>query len=259
MKNSIRIVGVITALLLVSMSTQASLLRNSAPGDTVTYTAITEGLNTVGGGTLTGSYGIPGISGDELVFSSVNLESQAFGGNYSRGDAQLDFFAEAHEGFHIDRIQIGESGESDFDELVIPSGGGATTRTEASATLQVDILEVDGVPYAGPNSSTGGTFASFSLPVDGLGLLFWGGALSIDVEQMLIDSGYEFEFGATKVEVTVDNLLYAYSEANTLATIKKKGADALLITAVSIPEPASAVLLVGMTSGLIFVRRRFIV
>ncbi len=73
MKNLIRSVGVITALLLVSMSTQAGLLRNSAPGDTVTYTAINEGLTTVGGGTLTGSYGTPGINGDELVFSSVNI------------------------------------------------------------------------------------------------------------------------------------------------------------------------------------------
>lgn len=258
MKNVNRIIGVSLLTALVSVSAQAGLLRNSAPGDTVTYTAITEGLTTVGGGTLTGSYGTPGINGDQLVFSSVNIESQAFGGNFSRGDAQLDFFVEAHSGYGIDKVQIGERGESDIDELVIPSGGGATTRTEASATLQVDILEVDGNPYYGPDGSTGGTFASFSLPVDGTALYLWNGGLEIDVEQILIDGGYEFVFGATKLEVTLDNLLYAYSEANTLATIKKKGADALSITAYSIPEPASAVLLVGMSSGLMFVRRRFI-
>lgn len=190
--------------------------------------------------------------------AALTLESQAFGGNFSRGDAQLDFFVEAHSGFSIDKVQIYESGESDFDELVVPSGGTATTRTEASATIQIDILEVDGNTYSGPNGSIGGTFASFSLPLDGLGLLLWNGGLEIDVQQILIDNDYDFEFGATKIEVTVDNLLYAYSEANTLATIKKKGADALSITAVSIPEPASAVMLIGTASGLIFVRRRFI-
>lgn len=261
MKKSIRNVGVITALLLVSMSTQAGLLRNSAPGDTVTYTAITETLSdsSLGAGSFTGSYGTPGINGNELVFSAVNIESQSFGGGFTRGDAQLDFFVESTvSGFSIDKIQIGEAGESDFDELVIPSGGTATTRTEASATLKVDIWEVDGNPYSGPDGQIGATFASYSFPVDGTGLHLWNGGLEIDVEQLLVDSGYEFVFGATKIEVTVDNLLYAYSEAGTLSTIKKKGADALSITTYTIPEPASAVLLVGMTSGLVFVRRRLI-
>lgn len=257
MKTMNRIVGVALFAALVSVSSQAGLLRNSAPGDTVTYTAITEGLTSLGAGSFTGSYGTPGISGNDLVFSAVNIEAAAFGGNFVRGDAQLDFFAEAHSGFHIDKVQIGESGDGELAELVVPSGGTATTRAEAKATLIVDILEVDGAPYSGADGTDSGTFASFSMPVD-IGVFTWGGSLEVDLDQLLIDAGYSYDFGATKIEVTVDNLLSAYSEADTLSVIKKKGADALTITAVSIPEPASAVLLVGMTSGLMFVRRRII-
>jgi hypothetical protein len=257
MKNSIRIVGVITALLLVSMSTQAGLLRNSAPGDTVTYTAITEGLTQLGGGSFVGSYGTPGINGDELEFTDVDIEASAFSGDFVRGDARLDFFAEAHDGYHIGNVQIGESGDGTLGELVVPSGGTATTYATATATLIVDILEVDGISYSGLDGTDSGTFASFSMPLD-LGVFTWGGGLEIDVEQMLIDAEYNYEFGATKIGITVDNILTANSEATTYSVIKKKGADALSITAVSVPEPASAVLLVGMTSGLMFVRRRLI-
>ena len=72
MKTSIRNVGVITALLLVSMSTQADVLRAALPGYTVTYNDITETLSDVssGAGSFIGTYGNPGINGDQMVFSA---------------------------------------------------------------------------------------------------------------------------------------------------------------------------------------------
>ncbi len=256
MKNSIRNVGVITALLLVSMSTQAGLLRNSAPGDTVTYTAITEDIS--GYGTFGGTYGTPTINGDLLDFNPLGLQAQATGGADSENDAELRFGVEAHQGYHISDIQFGEAGESRLRDP--GSVGTVSTFTEVTATFFVDILELDHGATALPGSVDDQYiryFAYFDI-TGGLGINLWDGNIDIDIDQILLDNEVNYEFGATEVHITLDNIMYAASEVGTTATIKKKDADGFTITAVSVPEPASVVLLLGTTSGLVFIRRRII-
>ena len=164
MKNSIRIVGAITALLLVSMSAQAALLSPSIAGSTVTYTDIREELTGTGDGSFTGSYNTPTIpaGSDQLVFGDVDLQSSGSDGTDMRGDADLRFYARALGGFGIDEVVIGEGGDSDLDDLT--SVGTLDTSTSAEVSLIVTILEVDNAPYFGAPGGDTAFLASFSVP-----------------------------------------------------------------------------------------------
>ena len=263
MKNSIRNVGVITALLLVSMSVQAGLLTNSISGTTVTYSNVSEDIQAQSFATgglyepSTGTYGTPTVSGNLMDFNPSNLVASAVNGEYMIKDAELSFEAKAAEGFHIPDLVFSEAGDSILNE--INATASAFTSTKIEFTYFIDIIEVDGVPFTGSltNYSGSASFASFEAPGD-LGVSNWFGGITIDIEKILIDSGVDYRFGATEIGVVIDNLMFANSQVGTGATIKKKDADGFAVTAVSIPEPASAVLMVGMTSGLMFVRRRFI-
>ena len=246
------------------MNAQAGLLTNSISGTTVTYNNVSEDITAATLATFgafepsTGTYGQPSVSGNQLDFNPTGLVAGGANGDFMIKDAELTFEAKADEGFHIPDLVFSEAGDTILNEIVL---GSATpnTRTSVEFTYFIDIIEVDQIPFTGTLSNYSGTasFAFFQAPGD-LGTTNWTGTANIDIEQILIDSGISYTFGATEVGVKIDNILYAYSENGTIASIKKKDADGFAVTAVSIPEPASAVLLVGMTSGLMFVRRRLI-
>jgi hypothetical protein len=97
----------------------------------------------------------------------------------------------------------------------------------------------------------------FGLGTDGGGgPLFnsqWSGMLLVDIDQALVSAGVNFELGATRVNVDLDNTLVALSQAGTSSLIAKK--DHMIITT-NIPEPASwGLVMVGMFAGAMGRRR----
>ena len=132
-----------------------------------------------------------------------------------------------------------------------------------TATIFVDILEVDGAAVGGVVNGTfvmtfseGGDWllsTDFDTAIPKHAFGDWTGALSIDIAQMLLDNSIAFADGATKLSITLDNRLTAVSAEGTTAFIAKKDFDGLTITAM--PEPGLA-WLVGLGLAGLLVRRR---
>ena len=99
----------------------------------------------------------------------------------------------------------------------------------------------------------------WSLNDDGDGFTFnteFSGQLLVDVGQELTDAGINFTFGATKLNVALDNTLTAIAQANGYtAFIAKKDFDGLTVTS-NIPEPTRLVLVGVLAMTAAAVRRR---
>ncbi|MGI9457838.1 MAG: PEP-CTERM sorting domain-containing protein [Aeoliella sp.] len=76
----------------------------------------------------------------------------------------------------------------------------------------------------------------------------WSLSLDYDVNAALIDAGVDFDFGATKLEIAIDNTLFAASEVSSGALIAKKdfvidvGSDPFDPNPNGVPEPTSLAL-----------------
>ena len=137
--------------------------------------------------------------------------------------------------------------------------GTAVTQVSVSNTVFVTILEVDGIGIApiplqdtmvfSPNAD-----GDFNLDDDrGVGVI-WEGDLSMDVRGELDTLGITGD--ATKVLLSLDNTLFAMSEAGSVAFIAKKQLGGLAITVV-VPEPSTAVLVgFGLVGLLLAASRR---
>lgn len=234
------------------LSTQAGLLATSLNGTTVVYSNVTETISGTGTGTTSGTYGAPTVSGDGIDFTPTNLLASATGGQTQETDANLIFTIAAKDGYHITDLDFSEAGD-----IRLYGAGGATTFGTVSATFFIDVLEVDGDTPINENGNQNEFIAYFSLPGDP-GVNNWSKNMMLDIQGILDDNNVDYDFGATLVQVQLDNLMYVSSEVGTTAIVQKKDLDGFSVTAISIPEPASAGLMVGMAGVAFFVRRRFI-
>jgi hypothetical protein len=215
-------------------------------GVTVDYVDISEVSLTDPGTAL---YGAPSIVGDELSFSPGGFGATSSNGGIDFVDGQLNFtICSQDDQTIIDNIMLSEAG--DFTLL---GAGTAATYVSVSAPAIITITEVDGgaVPGGSIQLLTNMTFtpvgnlpppgASYNLtthPGIGLG---WSAKLMVDIQQLLIDEQVDFDFGATKVKVAVDNTMFASSEAGTVAFIAKKDFRGFSVTT-NVPEPSTCVL-----------------
>lgn len=254
MKNSFNNLNTASLLLLsVSMATHASTITNY--GD---FEASTVWYNQVCEDTGIGSYGAPEAAGDSLSFNPVGLEAYSTGGGSTTNEAKVQFDVQAKAGSAIAGLDFSEIGDY---SMIGPAG---PTYVDVTANFSVTIYEVDGVELS--SSFATDSTMTFSPEASGTFLLgagpftqgIWDGSIYLDVLGMLDDESINYIDGVTRMNVKVDNILVAYSEAGTSALIKKKDLTGFTITSDVIPEPASLVLILGTTSGLAFVRRRFI-
>ena len=207
-------------------------------------------------------FGMPtSTTGNALDFEPTGFEANSDAGTGHVAeivDSQLNFMIVAKPNEVIDNVMFLESGDT-----TLTGNGTDLTGSAVFGNIFVDVIEIDGAdPNSGPiNLTTTMTFVpsggTYGLATDAGGGPFfntlWSGGGIIDINQELTDLGIDFQFGATKVNVAIDNTLVATSEAGNSSFIQKSSDGLTIIT--NIPEPASGnLVLCCLVFG--FARRR---
>lgn len=194
-------------------------------------------------------FGAPVASGESLLFLPPAFTALAGNGGFDLTASQLQFMITANSPANaIDEITIQEFGDAIFTD---PFGiGTPSTQTILSMSGAVTVMEVDG---AGVAPLIIGFTATYSIgqvgnqsiltePGTPGGTAIWTGTAFVDVAAAL--DAADIDGVATKVAVSLNNFLYAFSEPGTpigtTATIQKKVTGGIVVT---VPEPTSLALL----------------
>ena len=232
-------------------------------GADVWYAGVSES-NTEGTGGDDGMtaelFGAPAsVTGNLIDFNPTDFVAESQDGGADIVDGQLSFMVIAKDGKIIDNLRFSEAGDTTL------AGSPSTDATLSVVTMElfIDVVEVDGAPLGVPvNIQADMDFTpsdgDYFLNTDSGGGFFyqtdWSGLLDVDIDAELTSQGVDFQFGATKLNVTLDNTLTAVSIDGTSSFIKKKDFDGLTVTT-NIPEPTALALAVlgGVAAS---VRRR---
>jgi hypothetical protein len=170
------------------------------------------------------------------------MGASSLGGGGDVTDGQLNFGAVGLPSpqlvASINSISVTEAGEYSLAGLGTPA-----TQVFAGASLRVKVTHIDGVDvpdFLIPQSNASVNFNLVSNP----GILQpWQVNTTVGIEAYLAGNGVPFQFGATKVEVVIDNYLLALSEPASTASIFKKDLIIDVTTDLDIvPEPSSVAL-----------------
>ncbi|MAT69284.1 MAG: hypothetical protein CMJ58_07130 [Planctomycetaceae bacterium] len=239
--------GFIAATLLagaVSSASAASIsypdLGPVAPGVTFVDIAESSGTDAVP------LYGAPSALGTGLAFSPTPaFASSSTGGSADLTDGQLNYTMIAGTGSGgIPLITYNESG------VYTLSGVGAGTQASVGAVLRATVTEVNGTSVSPIALAIAQQSLIFSLPAD-VGSAAWSLGLSVDVASELAGHGYGSGDVATRIDVTIDNVLGTTSTVDSTASISKTN-----LTVLTTPEPASILLGVFAAGGLALCRVR---
>ena len=199
-------------------------------------------------------FGAPAVFGDTLDFDPTGFSAGASDGSTDLTDGQLTLGIMAQSGLVIDSLVVSESG--DYSLLgFTPNSAGAGV----ASPLFIDIVEVDGITINPISFTTsliiGPSDGDFWIGPDGVGFVngIWSGSANVNIAQAVSDAGYDG--GATKLSVSLNDTLFAYSSVEgSSSLIAKKD---FKIGTVTIPEPSTlALVFVGLLAGLSPVRRR---
>jgi hypothetical protein len=213
-------------------------------GATVVYDPVSESSGT----DPVPLYGTPGIIGDTLIFRNMAFSASSVVGSpvIDFTDGQLNFTVTAKNGFVLSSINWFEKG--DYIVFVPPLATGNAYVRATSPGMLITVLEVGGVPVAPLYGSapiafgpSGGDFQSGVDPDTGI----WTGSGVANLATLFNLTNI------TKVSVSVDNQLLAYTSGDAVASISKKVVDVGVIT---IPEPAALGLVA--IAGVLGLRRR---
>ncbi len=241
--------GFFAALLLGSAffaasSAQAAFYGNFA-GSTVNFIDVQD---------QNGLFGAPTASGDSLDFSPNTFEAICPGAPSCPPspvlvDDTLTITIQANSGSFIDDILLTEAGDTTLTSFL-----DAFAATSVTATVFIDIFEIDGVSVNNINGNAAMTFTNggeFETTDEGTGTHIWTGLLLIDLDQIIANAGGSGR--ATRVQLNLDNTLVAFAASGASARIEKKDIDGLAITIV--PEPGTALLMGLGLAGLAGFRR----
>lgn len=238
----------------------ASINYGSFAGDTVMYMDVTESSDT----DPVPLFGAPTVTGDSIDFTPDNFgaASQLHVPAVDHTDGHLTFGVMANPGKSVQTISFQEGGG-----LTVGGFGTDATFVDVSAFGNIDVFQVDGVNISKLSIPIQLTFSfgdngaqdngTWKLASQGFVNDDWTGGQLIDIAGYLQTHGYPGAEGATKMEIALDNKLYAQSEIEGTASIDKKDFGGLSVTVnvPIIPEPSAIVLAVVGLVGLCANRR----
>jgi len=229
----------------------------SDPSGTVSFLDVAD-INGLYGGPIDqfGDPSGPTVSVNSLDFTPVNFIQSCSNcpGGGTTSDT-ISFMIDSEPGQAISTIDINEAGNFSLNAI----GGGSFAQVLISASVTIDVFEVNGIGVSNVSGSSALSFV-FDAPnfvgafQNGSGL--FTGSLSIDVNSILAAAGQGFGVGdqATLVQFTLDNTLQAFhSGAGGNALIRKRDFDSTAITVnggVVVPEPSTALLFLGGLAAL---------
>ncbi len=206
---------------------------------------------------VNGLFGAPSVSLNSLDFTPTNYQascSQCPGGASTTDILTLDI--QAINGQQISEVGLSEG--LDYSLFSFDPTGFASA--VVSASIFIDVLEINGVSVNGINASTSINFTPANVSVFGVGIQtgLMTGARNIDIQQVILAAG---GFGeATRVRVSLDNTLQVFHVGSGgSAQIRKRDTDFVSLTingGLPIPEPTTAVLMLGGLAGLAAQRGR---
>jgi len=252
-------VALLASLVVTSVAYASPIVYGNFSGATVDYTNITESSATDPGAfppNLPGNglFGTPVVSGDALNFTPIDFFARSTMGTplFDSTDGHLMFGVVAKPGKAITNINFNEGGG-----LSVGGIGTDATFVDVSAVGFVNVLEIDGSAAPGLIQIPIDLTFNFGVAGDGTwrrgtegfanGKL-WTGNQLIDINDWLTTHSIPVTYGATKIQVALDNSLYATSESTAGAFIDKKDFGGLSVTvnAPDVPEPGAGLLaLVG--------------
>ncbi len=205
---------------------------------------------------VNGLFGAPSVSLNSLDFTPINFEarcSQCPTGQSTSDILTLDI--DTVGGRAVSEIRVTEG--LDFSVLSFDPTGFASA--SVSANLFIDVLEIEGVPVNGINGNASILYTPANASVFGFGIQsgIMTGDLTIDVAQIIAAAGATGN--ATLVRVSLDNTLSVFHDGSGgEARIRKRDADfvSMTIEITGVPEPTTALLLLGGLAGLAAQRPR---
>ena len=197
-------------------------------------------------------FGVPTVTDDSMAFNPLNFSSQSTagpGGFASDSvDGLLQFGIMANAGSFISQFNFNERGDYTLNGL--PT---ALAQATVGCSLNIRVTQVNGIFITpiGFNSSlifspSGGIYnfppSASAAP--------WTGSGLFDIDAFLFSRNIQGH--ATKIEISLDNVLTTFASNGSTARIVKKQAEGVTIDVT--PAPGAAALL-GL-GGLLAARRR---
>jgi hypothetical protein len=182
----------------------------------------------------------PTATGDSLMFSPVNFQSQSSSNSAAAIDSTIRTTIEARPGQSINSISVFEFGDYSLGGLV-----GGQANASVGAAFFWRVVELSGLPVSLPLQTatlnvTGGGF--YARPSGDGTARPWTGSVLLDVASYL--ASLDTSRVATKIELTFDNTLQTAADQVSTSFIKKKEVEITVDNGTpEIPEPAAAGLL----------------
>ena len=198
----------------------------SFPGSTVMYTNVSESSDT----DAMALFGSPTVSGDSIDFTPIEFAATSLlhVPPVDHTDGHLTFGVMANTNKSIQNISFDEGGG-----LTVGGFGTDATFVDVSAFGNIDVFEVDGqgiskltIPiWLTFSFGNNGTSDNGTWTLDSQGFVndAWTGGQAIDIAGYLHTHGYPNANGATKIEVALDNKLYAQSEIESHGEHRQEG------------------------------------
>ncbi len=220
------------ALLVAASQASALTLYPNYVGPGVTYTLVQEASSS---GDPEPLFGAPTGVGDQLIFFPPAFTASTAGAaGFDHTGSQFQARVTSNNALSvITTVNFTEFG----DAQIFGAGGTATTGTFAALAGFITVLENTSGPIAPVVIPFTGTFAPGSnlTYTSNFGVTIWSGTVSVNVAASVPN--------ATKIQISLDNDLYAFSEAGTSAKIQKKVVNGPAVVINVIPEPTTAILI----------------